>query len=152
MSTEKNILWIDDRINLSSMRGYRVRLEEKGFKVTPEETIDDALDLLQDTNRNWAGMIVDISIPPSRETKGKAAVFGSGETENGRRLGYVLLKRIDEDDDFEHLRGVPKIVFTQVDDNELGKYCESKNIPLLRRTVDKNIEDLAQEHFQGKKI
>jgi len=154
MSTEKRILWIDDRINHASMWGYKERLEQNGFSVTPAETIDEAFSLMQDTSIDWAGIIVDIAIPPSRATRGKAARFGPGSTENGSRAGYVLLKAIGDDPDLAHLRGVPIIVFKQVsniDTEPLTKHCMLKKIPILHKTGEKRIEDAVQEHFQGKK-
>ena len=154
MNIEKKVLWIDDRINNASMWGHKERLKERGFSVTPAETIEEALDLMMNKDIEWSGIIVDIAIPPSREEGEIGADFGPSNTENGRRAGLPLLKKIDESADFAHLRNVPIIVFTQVNNTKeepLTKHCESKEIPLFRRTGDLKIEEAAQEYFKGRK-
>ena len=145
MNTEKKVLWIDDFINNARMSGQKGRVERKGFRITPAATIDEALDLLQDTSHKWAGIIIDIAIPPDETRDG----FGPGETENGLTAGYVLLKKIKENENFTHSCDIPIIVFTQVNNDDLWRYCESKNIPFLRKRGNKKIEDAAQEYFQG---
>ena len=143
---EKNVLWIDDRIFFSSMEVYRHRLKVGGIDVIPVSTLEDALVDLRDRSKKYEMIIFDIAMPPV-ETGPDVVWCGAGDTANGTRAGFVLLKRIMTDSAFEHLSDTHKIVFTQIKvEPGMMEYCKNHNIPLLPRIeYDEDIEDVISE-------
>ena len=118
----KRILWIDDDVNNSELQTEKFELEKNDFIVVGKETPDAGFEVLK-TDTNFRCIIVDISMP-----RGKNISFE--EARGGMRTGLIILKRLLAD---TRLNNIKKIVYTVIDDGEIIKECENKNVLYIKK-------------------
>ena len=99
------ILFVDDeRRHISS---YVTELEELGYTVVCENSVDQALQFLDRNRSNLKLIILDIMMPPGQ-------AFKKLDTDEGRRTGVFFFERVKE-----RAPELPVIVLTNVADDEL---------------------------------
>ena len=124
MKTKKQIMWIDDDINKPILRPYIDELKEKDFDIIKVMKVDDVDCILQnEITDSLTAIIIDISMPP-----GKNISFR--EARGGLRTGKIILERLLSD---ESVSNVKKIVFTNVEDEVVKRYCMENRIPYLKK-------------------
>lgn len=116
------VLWVDDDINNSRLRVERDEFEENGITIIKAENPDECWEQLENSNKVDL-IILDISMPLGVKIKPQ-------ESLGGMRTGLVLLKKLMEK---EQTKGIKKIVYTIVDDNDVMDYCSENNIPYLSK-------------------
>ena len=81
------ILFVDDeRRHISS---YVTELEELGYKVICENSVDQALHFLDKNRINLKLLILDIMMPPGKS-------FKKMDTDEGRRTGIYFFEQVKE--------------------------------------------------------
>lgn len=108
------ILFVDDeRRHISS---YVSELEELGYRVVCENSVDQALQFLNNNRSNLKLIILDIMMPPGRS-------FKKMDTDEGRRTGVYFFEQVKE-----RAPELPVIVLTNVsDDDVLDRLRDEEN-------------------------
>lgn len=124
MKANKRIIWIDDDINGFFLRPYVDEFEENDFEIIKVMKIEEVDSILQnEITDSIIAIIIDISMPPGENISFR-------EARGGLRTGEIILKRFLCN---ESIASIPKIVFTNVDDEEVEQYCEDNRIPYLKK-------------------
>jgi len=124
MKANKRIIWIDDDINGLYLRPYVDEFEENDFEIIKVMKADDVDNILQnEITDSLTAIIIDISMPPGDNINFR-------EARGGLRTGKIILERLLSD---MSISSVPKIVFTNVDDEEVEQFCMNNSIPYLKK-------------------
>lgn len=120
----KTILWIDDDINHRPLRPFIDELEEYDLFIIKVENIDDISSTLNNIDGIFLSVIIiDIAM-------GTGNSISLSKAGGGYKTGKIILERLLKN---EKLNRIPKVVFTQVDDEEVKTYCENNDIPYLKK-------------------
>lgn len=126
------VIWIDDEIDTIYLRPFVKELEEKGIDVIKVKKIDDIDATIQNEDKNSLTMIIlDIAMPPKENISFRDA-------RGGVRTGQIILEELLKND---NVSCVKKVVFTQVEDEEVEKYCINNQVPYLKK------EDYFEDEF-----
>ena len=117
------ILWIDDDIHRSFLRPYVDELIENQYSIIKVNNVDDIDDTINKEEGSISLIIVDIAMPPGKKIDLRLAG-------GGLRTGKMILEQLEKDN---IVKNVPKVVFTNVDDDIVKNYCKNKNIPYLKK-------------------
>lgn len=115
------VLWVDDDINNSRLRVERDEFEENEITIIRAENPDECLEQLNNSKVDL--IILDISMPLGGNIQPQ-------ESLGGMRTGLVLLKILMEK---EQTKGIKKIIYTIVDDQDVKEYCSKNDIPYLSK-------------------
>ena len=131
------ILWIDDDIHRPFLRPYVDELIEHQFSIIKVNKVDDINDTINKEEEGSISLIiVDIAMPPGKNIDLRLA-------RGGLRTGKIILEQLEKDD---IVKNIPKVVFTNVDDDIVKNYCINKNIPYLKKEdyfADELVEELS---------
>lgn len=142
----KRIAWIDDNINTPILEPYVDEFIDNGIEIVKIKTVKGLMETLKKELQNsLSAILVDIIMPPEN--------YDDGRTRGGLRTGLLVLEEILNE---ASLKNIPIIAVTNVDDNELNKFCEKHSIPRLKKhdyfsddfvvTVNKEIEKYQKNH------
>lgn len=125
METRKKIIWIDDDINRSFLRPYVVELMDNDFDIIKVNASDDVKNNLENMkgDNSLVAIIIDIAMPTGN-------IINFRKARGGLRTGIIILKDLLKNENYAK---VPKIVFTNVDDEEVKKFCKGNDIPYLKK-------------------
>lgn len=119
----KRIAWIDDNINTSILEPYVDEFIDNGIEIVKIKTVMGLMETLKKELQNSLfAILVDIIMPSEN--------YDDGKTRGGLRTGLLVLEEILNE---ASLKNIPIIAVTNVDDNELNKFCEKHSIPRLKK-------------------
>ena len=117
----KKIIWIATNVPIA----YIDELKENGYDVFNVTNPDDIDDILQHISVDTLALIIiDMPLPTGTN-------IGLRESRGGLVTGKVVLERLLED---HSLDGIPKMVFTNLEDEKTELWCKDRNVPYIRMT------------------
>lgn len=126
------VIWIDDEIDTIYLRSFVKEFEENGIDVIKVKKIDDIDATLQNEDKNSLTMIIlDIAMPPKEN-------ISIRDARGGVITGQIILEELLKND---NVSCVKKVVFTQVEDEEVEQYCNNKHISYFKK------EDYFEDEF-----
>lgn len=121
MENVKTILWLDDDLSTPALRTEIDELLSRGFQIIPTENPDEFFTALK--TGGFSCIVLDITLPLGDSIE-------TGEANGGMRTGLVLLQRIMES---EKPSGVPIVVYTIVEDQDVIAFCKDNSIPYINK-------------------
>ena len=124
MEAKKRIIWIDDDIHRLFLRPYIEEFEENGFNIIKVAQADNVKDTLQnEINDSLTAIIIDIAMPTGNK-------ISFSEARGGLRTGKIILETLLND---KRISNVQKVVFTNVEDEVVKRYCMENSIPYFKK-------------------
>ena len=111
------ILWIDDEINCPKLRPYLDEFEDNDFEIIKAPNPDDVESAIA-SHRDIQCIIVDILMATGTR-------IDVNESKKGMLTGLFVLQTLNN--------SIKKVVFTIRSNDEVRKYCESEQIPYLKK-------------------